>query len=163
LYGVSVEHPLEVIAALESGTPQVIQVPVSAKPSGPMRAALQMAKKLGVGIIGRELLYGGKLVRQSLERLALITASQVVGYVVGETLRSGLVDAVVLGCRTRSQVTECCSMSETTLDDGAVLDRLKVAVQNGLPASWGVVRREPADRYADLDWWLESEKGWGGT
>jgi aryl-alcohol dehydrogenase-like predicted oxidoreductase len=112
-YGVSVRHPFEAYAALEYGAPDVLQVPTSMVISSAMRAALKLAKRKGVGIIGRELFVHGQLLRY----LALLNlrpsplhfpplCPMLARTVIEEVLSDGLVDGVVVGCSNVDQVCE---------------------------------------------------------
>lgn len=113
-YGVSVRHPIEAFAALQYGTPDVLQMPVSVAISGPMRAVLAAAKRKGVGIVGREIFLQGHLFKHLLATVPrqgelpsyCSWTATIARTLTEEVLANELVDAVVVGCSTVEQIRD---------------------------------------------------------
>ena len=108
-YGVSVRSPMEAMVAMETGRPDVLQVPVSIHNSETMKLVLARARRNGIGLIGREIYWQGQLLRglgeckavmdkmqRSVDKLALV--------IQREVLDGGLVDCIVVGCTSLGHV-----------------------------------------------------------
>lgn len=131
IYGVSVRSPIEVFSALNNGTPAVIQIPLTVAVSTPMKEALRYARSRGVGIIGREVFAQGLLLKHlvSLSPLHDIDSTRIARALIEMTLDLDLVDSLIVGCTSVSQVRNVFTELKEPL---AVLEKELIARESRL-------------------------------
>jgi D-threo-aldose 1-dehydrogenase len=147
-HGVSVRHPFEVIAALANGPPDVVQVPVLPTLSRPMALALDAARSKGVGVIGREVFGGGKLIRALQGALPQLPVATMCRAVIDAVLANDRVDAVVVGCSNVTQVADDFTAPPASAEESdLVLSAIRALTAGRPPQPYAHIGRADIERF----------------